>query len=234
MKILNREISDIVYGDSATGKDNAVKRIKKIYFYVKNEIRSRLCEFDRIWNEGNEQDIFAELVFCILTPQSKAKSCWAAVENIFDKNLLLEGDTHRINKELNEVRFKNKKAEYIVEVGKLFSINNRISIKSKIAELSDAFCARDWLAENVKGIGYKEASHFLRNIGLGENLAILDRHVLKNLKSLGVVKEIPNSLSKWRYFEIEKNMKDFSDKISIPLGHLDLVFWYKETGEIFK
>jgi len=224
----------MVDDDFAIEKNSAVGEIKKIYLSIKKEVKTKLFEFDKILSKGKEEDVFAELVFCILTPQSRAKSCWASVEDILSKNLLLEGDIYQLTKELNGVRFKNKKAGYIAEARKLFLINGRIYIKSKIVQFNDAFCARDWLVENVKGINYKEASHFLRNIGLGGSLAILDRHVLKNLKSLGVVKKIPNSLSKLRYFEIEKRMKDFSEKINIPLSHLDFVFWYKETGEIFK
>jgi len=88
--------------------------------------------------------------------------------------------------------------------------------------------------ENVKGLGYKEASHFLRNIGLGEDLAILDRHILKNLALLGVIAEVPESPSKRLYLEIEKQMTAFSCKVGIPMGQLDLLLWYKEAGEIFK
>ena len=79
----------------------------------------------------------------------------------------------------------------------------------------------------------KEASHFLRNIGKGENLAILDRHVLKNLIRLQVI-DYPKTLSKRVYLEIEDKMKDFSNKVSIPLAHLDLLLWSLETGEVFK
>lgn len=88
--------------------------------------------------------------------------------------------------------------------------------------------------ENVKGIGYKEASHFLRNIGYEENFAILDRHIVKNLRLMGVIEEIPDSLSKRRYFDIEKRMREFSRAIEIPMSHLDFTLWYKETGEILK
>ena len=83
-------------------------------------------------------------------------------------------------------------------------------------------------------MGYKEASHFLRNIGMGERLAILDRHILKNLVLLGVLDEVPMSMNANRYLEIEKRLLDYSDKIKIPADHLDLLLWYKETGEIFK
>jgi N-glycosylase/DNA lyase len=212
----------------------AIEEIKDLYISVNDEIRSRLNEFKQIWETGNEEDIFNELIFCMLTPQSRAKPCWAAVENLLNKNLLLRGDINHIAKELNGVRFRNKKAGYIIQARKQFSIDSKITIRFHINQFSDARDAREWLVQNVKGIGYKEASHFLRNIGFMEDFAILDRHILKNLKSLRVVEKIPNSLSKKRYFEIEKRMKEFSDRSEIPMGDLDLLLWYKETGEIFK
>jgi N-glycosylase/DNA lyase len=216
------------------GKRNTMEEIRRIYIAMRDRIQARLNEFKRVGSEGSEKDIFAELVFCILTPQSKAKSCWAAVEALFNKNLLLDGNANRIARELNEVRFKNKKAGYIVKARKLFTTNGGISIGAKMKQFNQNKDARGWLAQNVTGMGYKEASHFLRNIGLGEDLAILDRHVLKNLRLLGVIEEIPSSLSKSRYFEIEKSMKEFAEEINVPMGRLDLVLWYKETGEIFK
>jgi N-glycosylase/DNA lyase len=205
-----------------------MEEIKRIYFPIQDEIRSRLNEFDRLREKGSDEDIFAELVFCILTPQSRAKSCWKAVENLLNKNLLLEGNKNQISKELNGARFRYKKAVYILEARKHFPIG------IKIDEFSNAHSAREWLVQNVKGIGYKEASHFLRNIGFGEELAILDRHILKNLKFFGAIEEIPRSLPKKTYLEIEKKMKKLAEKVKIPMSHLDLVLWYKETGEVFK
>ena len=74
----------------------------------------------------------------------------------------------------------------------------------------------------------------MRNIGLGEDLAILDRHILKNLVLLGVIDEVPGSPTKRIYLEIEKKMEAFSRKTGIPMGQLDLLLWYKEAGEVFK
>ncbi len=224
----------MTYNNFTIGKENAIEEIKKLYLSIQDEIISRLDEFKRVREKGGEEDVFAELVFCILTPQSRAKTCWDAVKNLLNKNLLLKGSKNQILKELDDVRFKYKKAEYMVEARKQFLTEGKISIKSQISRFSDVYDAREWLAQNVKGIGYKEAGHFLRNIGLGENLAILDRHILKNLKFLGIIKEIPSSLSRKKYFEIEKKMKEFAEKVKIPMSHLDLVMWYKETGEIFK
>jgi N-glycosylase/DNA lyase len=188
--------------------------IRAILTSIQDEIQSRLQEFDSVLKTGDEESIFAELVFCILTPQSKAKSAWAAVKRLLDTGLLLTGTEDQVLRELTGVRFKYKKAGYIIKARNRFIIDGKISIKSRIIRFSDAYDAREWLVRNVKGIGYKEASHFLRNIGPGADLAILDRHILKNLRSLQV--------------------KELSEETKIPMSHLDLVLWYKETGEVFK
>ncbi len=208
--------------------------IRAILTSIQDEIRSRLQEFDSVLKTGDEESIFAELVFCILTPQSKARSCWAAVERLLDKGLLLTGAEDQVLKELTGVRFKHKKAGYVIKARNMFMIDGKLSIKSRISRFSDAYDAREWLVQNVKGIGYKEASHFLRNVGPGADLAILDRHILKNLRSLQVIDEVPASLSRRRYLEIEEGMKELSEKTKIPMSHLDLVLWYKEAGEVFK
>jgi N-glycosylase/DNA lyase len=220
---------------SAGIKNQPIKELRALYHPVKNKIRSRLNEFKRIWKSGNEEDIFAELVFCLLTPQSKARSCDDAVGCLLERDLLIKGNKSQIAKELRgKVRFHNTKAKHIVGARKIFSEREELSIKKQVARFNNARETREWLVENIKGLGFKEASHFLRNIGLGENLAILDRHILKNLELLGVIKEIPASLSKKKYLEIEKRMKEFAKNVKIPMSHLDLLLWYKETGEVFK
>jgi len=208
--------------------------IRAIRTSIKYEIQSRLQEFDSVLKTGDEESIFAELVFCILTPQSKAKSCWAAVERLLGKGLLLAGTEDQVLRELSGVRFKYKKAGYVIKARNMFMIDGKLFIKSRISRFSDAYGAREWLVRNVKGIGYKEASHFLRNVGIGVDLAILDRHIMKNLRSLQVIEEVPASLSRRRYLEIEEGMKELSKETKIPMSHLDLVLWYKETGEVFK
>jgi N-glycosylase/DNA lyase len=211
-----------------------IKQLKQIYKISKNEIVSRLKEFEMCRTKMNDEEIFSELTFCLLTPQSKAKSCWNAIETIRNEDLLLNGTVEQIKKKLHSVRFHNKKAQYIADARKLFMHNSRIVIKPFLEEFTDIHECREWLVKNIKGLGYKEAGHFLRNVGLGENIAILDRHILRNLEMLGVIGKIPTSLSRAKYMQIEKDMADFAKQINIPLDHLDLLFWSKETGEIFK
>ena len=210
------------------------EEIQSIYNSKRREIELRLDEFREIWKKGTKRAIFIELVFCILTPQANGQACWYAVGNMIRKGVLFTGDRDQIVKELNRARFIQKKSAYIVEAREKFFFDNKISLKSVINQIGNGYYAREWLVQNVKGIGYKEASHFLRNIGFDQDLAILDRHIIRNLQFVGVIKEVPPSLSRGRYFDIEKRMRKFSKTIQIPMSHLDLVMWYKETGEIFK
>lgn len=208
-----------------------VQELMDIYSPVKEQIETRLVEFRQIWGEASEEDLFRELVFCLLTPQSRARTAWKAVQRLIRKCMIAEGGPAQIRNELVGVRFNQRKAEYICLARDMF---RQRSLRSTLAGFASPFAAREWLVQNVLGLGYKEASHFLRNIGLGEELAILDRHILKNLLLLGVIEEVPSSPSKKTYLDIEKKMIAFSRQVGIPMGHLDLLLWYKEAGEIFK
>jgi len=187
-----------------------------------------------MWQAGTEEQIFCELVFCILTPMARGAMCSKAVENMTRTGVLFRGDCAQIAKELTGARFINKKAAYIMEAREKFLHGNPVSLRSILSEIDDGYQAREWLVRNVKGIGYKEAGHFMRNIGFNQDLAILDRHILKNLKKLGVIDDVPESPTKRQYLRIEVKMREFSEAIHIPMSHLDFVLWYKETGEILK
>jgi N-glycosylase/DNA lyase len=214
--------------------DYRVRDLMALYAPVREKIRVRLGEFKLKWETGTDEDIFTELAFCLLTPQSRARTCWAAIESMNEKCLVARGMPDEILGELDGVRFKFRKAEYICEARAKFSQSGTLSIKSTISGFSDPLKAREWLVENIKGLGYKEAGHFLRNIGFGDDLAILDRHILRNLKLFGVIDEIPKSMTKRAYLDIESRMRDFSKRLGIPMAELDLLLWYKEAGEIFK
>ena len=198
--------------------------LKEQHEIKKDEIRKRLAEF----SNPKMNDIFYELCFCILTPQSNAKKCWSAVAELKDKDYLHKDEIDAFWVIKGNTRFHNNKAKYIELAKKGFE-----GIFNKIFTTKDAKELRLWLVDNVKGYGFKEASHFLRNIGY-KNLAILDRHILKNLLILNVIDYIPKTLAKNSYLEIESKMQNFCSGISIPMDELDLLLWSTETGEIFK
>ncbi len=193
------------------------------YQQKKEIIKKRLEEFTK---KRSNEELFYELCFCILTPQSKAKLCWKAVEDLI-KNDFLHKDINPLTYLLGRTRFQNNKSRYLLEAKTKY--NETIFNLNKLNPVE----MRDWLVKNIKGISWKESGHYLRNIGK-RDLAILDRHILKNLYEQKVIEEIPKTLTKKKYFEIENKFKEFSKKIDIPMDEIDLLFWSNEEGSVFK
>ncbi|MDR2616607.1 MAG: N-glycosylase/DNA lyase [Endomicrobium sp.] len=231
---MKNKLIPITFLQTPTDNSSSIEGLKKFWQKVYPIILNREKHFDAVWVNACEEEIFAELIFCLFTPQSKAVTCWAAVNDLANRNMIFSATDIEIAKTIETVRFRNNKAKYVIKARNLFTSNNKIIIKEKLASFKNIFEARLWLVKNIKGLGYKEAGHFLRNIGFGKNLAILDRHILKNLKIYGAITEIPKTLTTKTYLEIEKQMQNFSTKIGIPMAHLDMLFWCKNTGGIFK
>ncbi len=205
--------------------------LDKLYKEIKPTIEERIKEFDNIRERADNRVILKELVFCLMTPQSKAKTCAEVADILFEDGAVFNISEKELSDIIRRVRFRNNKAKYIKEAVKKF---NETDIRVKISSFKSAKEARKWLVENIKGFGYKEASHFLRNIGFGYELSILDRHILKNLVAYGVIDKIPKSMTHKQYEAIESKMERFADKLNIPMHHLDFLLWFKQTKEVFK
>jgi N-glycosylase/DNA lyase len=203
-----------------------LKELRSNYRHLKFDIRNRLKDFSRV----PLSEYFYELVYCLLTPQSSAVNADKVITILKDKKFKLRDiDPEPILKRKDcYIRFHNNKSKYLITVKDQFPL---------IAEqLNDRLTSEElrlWLVKNVKGLGWKEASHFLRNIG-HRNLAILDRHILRNLVRLGVLRDLPKTLTAKNYLQIEGKFRKFSKRIGIPMDELDLLFWSMETGEILK
>ena len=196
--------------------------IKLAYADKVDLIKSRIKDFRSL----DRQNYFKEFIFCLLTPQSNAKKCWSAVEEISKLDVWNHDYLVEILK--SRTRFHNNKAKYLMDAEKSWSIVKQELENKNRVEL------RNFISFNVKGYGLKEASHFLRNIGKSDNqIAILDRHILRNLHAFGVI-ENPKIKNSKDYLEIERKFINFSNNLGIPIDELDLLFWSKENGEIFK
>lgn len=217
-------------------KNEYFKEIEKIYKKIKPDIKKRLEDFQNIWKNGTNEDIHLELSFCILTPQSKAINAWKAITNLKENNLIFKGNVEEIVEYLNIVRFKNNKAKYLVELREqmMDKKTKKVITKDFFSSIPNVYEKRNWIVKNIKGMSYKEAGHFLRNVGFGQEIAILDRHILKNLLKLEVIEELPKTLGPKQYLEIEEKMKEYCKFVKIPMDEMDLLLWYKEAGEIFK
>ena len=203
---------------------NSISKLKKSE--IKNLISSRIKEFSQIKN-SSINDIFRELCFCIMTANCGAEKCIEIHEKINNGfNNLPQIQLVEKFKKLG-YRFPNIRAKYIFEAREFKNDLENI-IKSREQEID----VREWLVKNIKGLGYKEASHFLRNIGY-KNYAIVDFHIVDLLVKYGLIKK-PKTMTKKNYLEIERILQDLGAEISLNLAELDLYLWYMETGKVLK
>ena len=161
--------------------------------------------------------VLFELAFCLCTPQSKATHCRDAVRRMQAGGILEFSTKEQLLNCMQAVRFNDKKSDYIIRAqGQFEQIYVKIlQLKERPEEL------REWLAGNVMGFGMKEASHFLRNIGLGENLAILDVHIIREMQQLSLTDKTSSGLSKKAYLEIERRFASLAKTLNMSVAELD-------------
>src|SRR3989344_2883919 len=206
--------------------------IKSIENLKKSEIKeiidSRIKEFSEL-GKSSINEIFKELCFCLLTANFSAQGGIKIQKEI--NNGFLTLSEIDLAKKLSELghRFPNARAKYI------FLAREKINGLKKILESDESnLKKREEIVKNIKGLGMKEASHFLRNIGY-KNLAIIDFHIVDLLvKHNLIVKSKSKSLNVKKYLEIENLLKEIAQKTNLSLGELDLYLWYQETGKILK
>lgn len=200
-----------------------IQTLKKSY--IGNTVQQRIDEFKSVNRKSNDE-LFKEMCFCILTANYNAEKSIKIQKEIGD--CFLSDSKNDISNKLKNFghRFPNARAEYICE-----SLKFKENLK-EIVKFHDKKALREWFVNNIKGLGYKEASHFLRNIGF-EDYAIIDFHIIDILTDYNIIKK-PNTLTKKRYLDIENLLKKIAKKTDLTLSELDLYLWYMETGKILK
>jgi N-glycosylase/DNA lyase len=189
-------------------------------------IDNRMSEF-REKGEGPGDEIFKELCFCILCANYNAERSIKIQEEIGEGFLILE--KLKLARRLRQLgyRYPETRAKYIVEARQY-----KDSLKRTIESFKSETELREWLVGHVTGIGYKESSHFMRNIGYTD-VSIIDFHILDILERYELIKK-PKTLTKSRYLEIENILRGVAGSTGLNLGELDLYLWYMETGKVLK
>lgn len=200
-----------------------VERLKKSD--VRAKVDARLAEF----REAGGLDaggLFSELCFCLLTANFSAEKS-IRIQKECSKDFHCR-PAAALAKRLRALghRFPNARAGYIAEARKW-----KGGLCEKLASATGPEL-RDWLVKNVKGLGMKEASHFLRNVGR-TGLAIIDFHIIDILVRHGLI-ERPKTLTRKKYLEVEGVLREISKKTGLSLAALDLYLWFAETGKVLK
>lgn len=213
-----------------------VESIRATHRARKKEIQARLLEFEKVWQEGSDERLWEELVYCIFTAGASARMGLKSVAAV--RPLLRDGGREEMTQALTQAgahRFPVARPGYIVVARNYLREQCPSGLRERLGNFSSALERRDWLAQEkqIKGLGYKEASHFLRNIGL-KGHAILDKHVLRCLTDLNVV-EIPKPpTTRARYLATEDKLRAVAQDLKIDFDELDLVLWSMKTGEVLK
>lgn len=200
------------------------------------QIRARLAEFRAIWEHGSDERLWEELVYCIFTAGASARMGLSSVEAI--RHLLFDGSREEMTEALIRARahrYPAARPGYVIVTRDYLREDCGMRLRERLTGFSDAFARRDWLARtrSIKGLGYKEASHFLRNVGL-RGYAILDKHILRSLAELGIVESPEPPPTRARYLETEERLRRFARDVRIDFDELDLILWSMKTGEVLK
>ena len=197
---------------------NQLDDLRKFYELKKDGIR----KFINTCSYKGDECLFGELCFCICTPQSRAKACREAINRLKVDEKLFTANLEELRNYLKGVRFPEVKAKRIIEAREKLP-ELKAMLNSSPKEL------REWLMENVNGLGQKESSHFMRNIGF-KGLPIIDVHIQNFLKEVGKYKE-EGSLTKKRYNELENKFLELAKELKIPPEELDIAIWLYQSGE---
>ena len=215
------------------GKE-CIAELKKDYRAKRPAIEKRLAEFKAVYGKG-DRALFEELCYCILTAGSSAKMGLRTVAAL--KDLLQRGTEQELRERArrHRVRFWRLRPSYIVRTREYLDDACGMKLHLLLESFSDRQERRDFFAMNksIKGLGYKEASHFLRNIGF-PGYAILDKHILNSLREMGVIGKSMRPTSRASYLAIEARFKRFAGELGIDMDPLDLLLWSRKTGEILK
>ncbi len=211
-----------------------IDNLKKTHFERSAEIRKRLAEFAAVGEHGSDTMLFEEMVFCFFTGGCSARMGLNSLAAV--KPILLTGDHDAIMNALVGVhRYPRARARYVVASRDFLREHCNLELRRKLQSFECSLERRDWLVreKGIKGLGYKEASHYLRNIGF-KGYAILDKHVLNCLFELKIIDDPkpPNTRSK--YLRVEDKLKQLTDLTRIDFDELDLVLWSMKTGVILK
>ena len=213
------------------------KRDVKTQYQEKEEvIEERLNEFEKLRTSSDERK-FKELVFVILSSQTESQKAWDAAQKISHADTDKQITKHVLEK--SGVSYPENKAEYILKNKSQLSQptltdpDKNIKINSRINE-DNLNKTRRWLTENINGISWKGASHFLRNIGYGNGFAIISGHISSQMYELGLTETPKPPQNHAEYVKTEKKLQEFSKDIKIDIKALDMVLWSMKTGEVFK
>jgi N-glycosylase/DNA lyase len=185
-----------------------------------------------------ESQMWQQMCFCLLSPVTRfeaVRACMQRLEAHRVLNRLAENPRSVRSEEIRRLlsaqdqpcRFPGQKADRLLQAGYFFYEKAPApGVRGFLRGFPKSLDARKALVDKVPGLGMKEASHFLRNVGHGANLAVLDIHVRRFLAEMRLVGEsIAFSNSRVSYLKMERTLLSLAFNSGLEIGALDLAIW---------
>ena len=189
----------------------------------------------------DERGLWWELSCCVLSSQVPFGLAVAAADAVEKSGLLLDGrlDVDALTKKLERVltarlhvdkrlrsyRFPASRARQLA-LTRLAVTCEAGTIERLAFDGRDVLETRAWLVRHAPGLGPKQSSMFLRNIGASYDLAVLDRHVIDYMSALGIydgAKRFISDLPAYRRHETV--LRTYATRRGFPVGLLDWAIW---------
>lgn len=183
----------------------------------RKKLKAVLAEFNQPKGDGQ---IFYNMCFCLCTPQTTFKKNKIVIARLIANNFYSSSIKHEeLSEMVREVRFRNNKAQWLLEAKERFSEILEIVRNKELSTVEK----RRWLVKNINGFGMKTASHFLRNLG-HTDLAIIDTHIIKfmGVTSYPITQRV--------YEQIEEDFKKVAKTIGLTSAELDSYVWKTYSG----
>jgi len=197
--------------------------------------------------QENEEYLWYELVSCILGSKVPFEQAQAATNHLINNNLLNVNDCHQnglqfegcivesltqpiplvfgVSNKYFKYRYPRLRANHIRRSAECIYADN-CSIKWILNSTRDPREMRIKIMQSSVGIGPKQSSLFLRNIGFTDRLAILDSHVLRYMFLVGLINVKTQTVSTLtRYQEIEEYLRSYTNRLGANLAYFDTAIW---------
>ena len=215
----------------------ATERLDGVIQSVASALASRQ---DRVpsFSDYEEEELWFELASCILGSAVSYEQASTAVEYLKSSGLLrrptkfceLDSFELKIASALVNgpdgtlgYRFPSLRARQIRQTLEAIYFRGS-SLRRFLDSSNEPSAVRAELVRIAKGIGPKQASLFLRNIGFGE-FAVLDRHVVRFMLMRGLIASEPKLQTLTQYEAIEAVILAYAGEIGIRIRELDLAAW---------
>lgn len=194
------------------------------------------------WSRMTEDDLWRELVACILGSRVRFEVAYSALERMERRRLLCERRrSSRFQQyeqdvmealcgrgspgEPNRYPFFRVRSNQIRQAAERV-YENGDTLRSFLDSSRDIRDARRRLALEVSGLGPKQASLFLRNTGYATHVAVLDIHVLTYMNWVGLTETPLISISTMRKYEaLEDAFIEHAYSFGYPPDRFDLAIW---------